>query len=524
MRTKDARTIVNLDMECYSAVIQALEEKHRQGPELGPDVARMVTDQILGLVRQAVLTTGAVFDDVFVKDTGDGAILDFPEPETADRFAEALHQISDQQHNQTARKEQQETEQRSFRVGISSDNVDRTPGNVLGPAVVHAARLQTAAKSGEILIDLHSWKHLPRKQQKAYGEVELVSVKDHDEPLKARRRQVVPPANWDWENSDRVGQLSASPPVVPPANCDREPTDRGEPLSAREESLLANVFDSLRSNPIVLLLAQDGQHDRAVLEGILERAALQRETLWVPLPATSKPETDRFFTSIGRHFRSGQIHASIDLEDELDDRLRQGESLFLLVSGFEKASEEGCQQLGAILHARGESHGSKFWAVLSGGEQLAALMYEDSHESMLGAAKRLDWPEADAEDVLAWQQRDYPERSLSRAEAEEVLKLCGGHRGLMREFLDRRARGEPESEAISAVLWPLFSYYESKDEAKRRLCDWLEEDDLGEVVPWIRGDLKRRLYWANALVARDGKLVWRCDAIRDVGRRVLGCQ
>ncbi len=278
MRTKDA-TIVCLDMANYSVVLDSWQKGHEQDA----DAARMLNDQIRGLVRQAVLTTGAVFGDVFVKGTGDGAILYFPGPEAADQFAEALHQFSDQQHNQTARKERQETQQRSFRVGISSGKIDRTPDDVAGFPVVKAARLEAAAKTGQILIDQQSWVHLSDKQQKAYGGVEVISGKDHDvRTIESRRRQVVPPATWDRESiglgppSENLSFGDRRSEVVPPATWDREYTGRGGPLSANEERLLTNVFDALRTNPIVLLLAQDGNADRAVLEGIQERARIQR--------------------------------------------------------------------------------------------------------------------------------------------------------------------------------------------------------------------------------------------------------
>ncbi len=398
---------------------------------MGAEAARMLNDQILGLVRQAVFTTGTVFADVFVKSTGDGAILDFPEPQEADRFAEALHQLSDQQHNQKARQARQEMKQRSFRVGIFSGKIDRTPDDVAGLPVVYAARLEAAAAPGQIVIDKQSWEHLREKQQNAYGELEVISGKDDALRTEVRRRQVVPPATWGQVDTD-----------------DREDSRPSGQLSANEERLLTDVFDTLRLNSIVLLLAQDGHADRAVLEQIQKRAGVQRQTLRVTLLASLEPEMGRFFASIARQCGfDEEVRDSIDWEDALDNRLRNGESLFLLIDGFERGSEAGRQQLGTILRALSEIHGRQFSAVLLGGEQLAALKYQPGYTSMLSSATRLDWPEPDAEDVLAWQQREYPEQNLSRAEAEDILKLCGGHPRLVRHLLDRRGRGEPEREA-----------------------------------------------------------------------------
>ncbi len=181
--SQDFKTVVYLDMARYSAISRSLEKLHG----LGAGATAKLNAQVHGFVRQAVADVGVVLDEVFVKDTGDGAILVFPEPAPADRFASAFHRRAAEHNRPTSH----ENERRLFRVGICSGELRRTAaGDVAGTVIGNAARLEAAAKTGEVLIDAESWEGLPEEQQRAYGPVELVQGKVHDPEFRVRRRRV----------------------------------------------------------------------------------------------------------------------------------------------------------------------------------------------------------------------------------------------------------------------------------------------------------------------------------------------
>ena len=178
----EIKTVVYLDMARYSAISRSLEELHG----LGVDVTEKLNAQIQGFVRQATADSDAHLSEVFVKSTGDGAILAFDEPSLADRFAEALQRRADE-HNQPTGHEDQ---QRVFRVGIYSGDLRYTAdGDVAGTVVGKAARLEGAARPGEILMDAESWKDLPEPLKLVYGPEEIVQGKPHDPEFRIRRRR-----------------------------------------------------------------------------------------------------------------------------------------------------------------------------------------------------------------------------------------------------------------------------------------------------------------------------------------------
>ncbi len=325
---------------------------------------------------------------------------------------------------------------------------------------------------------------------------------------------LIRPEGTTTRESDGRGRSAAEAPALPGGG----------------ERLVDEVFDVLARNPILLLLAQDGRAEREVLAEILERAAARHgaeSTFHLTPPGGPEATPEQYFARLARQCGiAGEVRGATDWEDALDRRLSGGERFFLLVSGFEKGSAEGRRQLGAVLRTLSDCHGPALAVVLSGGEQLAALKYQDGRTSVLNAAERLDWPEPTADDVRVWQRRDFPGLTFGRRDAGELLELCGGHPRLVRFCLDPRRRGAPGSERAALadydVVWQLFTPYQESAEAPQ-VCEWLWRDDLGREQRWIGDGLLRRLYWTGALANRAGRLVWRCNVVREVGRLVLGC-
>ncbi|HSS99615.1 MAG TPA: hypothetical protein VLK33_21415, partial [Terriglobales bacterium] len=80
-----------------------------------------------------------------------------------------------------------------------------------GMSISNAVRLESACKTGEVLIDSKAWSELPADIQNSYGAEEIVKGK-RDEQIRAHRRRVVAPAAWDAE--EPTGPLTRKGPLT----------------------------------------------------------------------------------------------------------------------------------------------------------------------------------------------------------------------------------------------------------------------------------------------------------------------
>jgi hypothetical protein len=303
-----------------------------------------------------------------------------------------------------------------------------------------------------------------------------------------------------------------------------------------EQRLVDAIFAALPRSGVVMLLAQADRARPGVIAAILERARAGHgtaATFDLMPPWSDETAPDRFFARLARHCGMDESVANAgDWEDALDRRLSRGEQLFILVRGFENGSETGRAKLGGILRSLSERYPGDLQVVLCGGERLAELKYARGNMSLLNCAEVVRWPELTAEDVLAWHRRDDPDGSLDADAAAEILEICGGHPRLVAFCLERHRRQpwtrSPNHDELQPlrqydVIWQLFTPHRENPAARDRIRAWLAEDDLGPDDPWPADSLLRRLYWSNVLTGRDGRLTWRCDLLREVGRRVLSC-
>jgi class 3 adenylate cyclase len=183
-------TIVYVDLARYSQISSRLEKDDR----LGPIATLLLKRQIRELVRRAVEAINCSFDEVFVEGTGDGAILLFRNAAQADRFGSVLHEISQAEHNRYA---EDDVDFRYFRIGVFTGDVIRSGREASGAAISFAARMESAAHTGEIVMDERTWCALPAEQRQHYEGEEVVRMKEHDPPTVAHRRKVIEPAPWD---------------------------------------------------------------------------------------------------------------------------------------------------------------------------------------------------------------------------------------------------------------------------------------------------------------------------------------
>jgi class 3 adenylate cyclase len=158
------KTIVNLDLRNYTDAARDLQAK------VGPAAVSLLNRQIQELVDAALNFIGTE-PRVLQETTGDGAILAFDLAADAHGFAVGVHRAAEQ-HNAAKRYDGQ----RWFRIGISTDMVHAT--DIVGTVRIDAIRLQTAAESGQILIDQTTFALLPAVLQMLYGPEETITVKN----------------------------------------------------------------------------------------------------------------------------------------------------------------------------------------------------------------------------------------------------------------------------------------------------------------------------------------------------------
>ncbi|MCP4662296.1 MAG: toll/interleukin-1 receptor domain-containing protein, partial [bacterium] len=149
------------------------------------------------------------------------------------------------------------------------------------------------------------------------------------------------------------------PPSLPPA------------AETSEQRFLDQIFDTLATHPILLLLAQADCDRHHVIADLAARAAAsygEADTLLVTPPWSRETELDQYFARLGRQCRfEEEIGSAADWDDALDLRLSRGERFFLLVTGFENGSEAGRGELAGTLRSLNERHGPALRVVLCGG-------------------------------------------------------------------------------------------------------------------------------------------------------------
>ncbi|SEH06042.1 Uncharacterised protein [Candidatus Venteria ishoeyi] len=135
-------------------------------------------------------------------------------------------------------------------------------------------------------------------------------------------------------------------------------------------------------------------------------------------------------------------------------------------------------------------------------------------------------PSVCLEDLRSFYLARYQNLPLSDAQRCDVLDFCGQHPRLVEACLRALQRGQSDWQtAVMTGNLPaqLFARFRDADE-RAALCDYLSRDDLGRYETWPQEPLLRRLYWQNLLIGNaQGRLCWRSQRIRDIGRGLLGC-
>lgn len=301
-------------------------------------------------------------------------------------------------------------------------------------------------------------------------------------------------------------------------------------LAQKQRSFVDDIFAYVDGGMPVMVLAQEGFNTQHYAQALKEKAEArygENNVLHLFLPASLKASSDQYFARLGKQCGVADgITSSWEWAEALEQRLLDGDELFLLVTGFENGAEEARRDLAGELRGLIEAHPLEFRLVMIGGERLAAMKYEHGAMSFLNKLEEVPLPSVCIEDLRAVYLARQGQLLVSDALLAEVLAFSGQHPRLVEACLRALERGQDDWQAVVAASHlpgQLFARFQDrKDQAS--LCSYLQQAELGRYSTWPQDTLIRRLYWQNLLVGNaKGRLVWRCEFVRDTGRVFLGC-
>ncbi|MCX6578718.1 MAG: toll/interleukin-1 receptor domain-containing protein [Candidatus Aminicenantes bacterium] len=320
-------------------------------------------------------------------------------------------------------------------------------------------------------------------------------------------------------------ELEIPEPAPPP------PPERG----TGERAFIKDVFEQFHQRRAILLLVQEDRW-QAGIDAELQAFSVDRfgetNVRRIVPPFGAHENLENYFSLIADQsgFDKG-IRSAGQLRAAIEHTLANGETLFLLLSGFENNCEQGRLELAGVLRGLNEKYPQTFKVLICGGEKLAD-MYYSGILSYLNHAGIMEWPDFTTEDVgrLAGHKKDPV--SIDAAAAQKLLQLSGGHPLILDMGIDLYGRNKDftvedlEAEAMqSPQAWQLFTPFMRVDANMRQeLCELLSREDVAPAQPYIFDPLLKRLYWKNLLrrSVNRNRLYWRCDILRKVGLRILG--
>ncbi|MDD5391643.1 MAG: TIR domain-containing protein [Thiothrix sp.] len=301
-------------------------------------------------------------------------------------------------------------------------------------------------------------------------------------------------------------------------------------LAQKQRSFVDDIFTYVDGGMPVMVLAQEGFNTQHYAQALKEKAEArygENNVLHLFPPASLKASSDQYFARLGKQcgFESN-ITSSWEWAEALEQRLLDGDELFLLVTGFENGAEDARRDLAGELRGLIEAHPLEFRLVMIGGERLAAMKYEQGAMSFLNKLEEVPLPSVCMEDVRALYLARQGELPVSDAVLAEVLAFSGQHPRLVEACLRALERGQDDWQAAvmaSSLPTQLFARFREAAE-QGAMCANLQREELGWYSTWPQDALIRRLYWQNLLRGNDkGRLVWRCTLITRIGKELLGC-
>ena len=192
------------------------------------------------------------------------------------------------------------------------------------------------------------------------------------------------------------------------------------------------------------------------------------------------------------------------LEYKLDKKLRESrEKHLLIIKNFEEIDGDIKNRFTKLLRSLIEDN-KNFNLIIFGGKRLAKLAYENGDMSLFSNA------------MVSFYEQEYRVSSI-------IEKITGSHPKLNNLCIDMNQEGDIDfykKELInSATLQMIFNGYKDID----KLCRYFDIKDFGIYNVWNNNELIRDLFWENLLKESKGRLIWRSEFIRQIGKE-LKCE
>ena len=342
--------------------------------------------------------------------------------------------------------------------------------------------------------------------------------------------------NWDIEQAFYLAKtavrqehyLDANIPILYKRGqlIEQEPPSSAATLAPKYRNFVDSLFRNyIEKNSSVMLLAQEGFQTRHYAQALrheaIRRCLSNERVLSFSLPTYENLSEAEYFTELGSACGlENTVNSFMTWRKSLRSLLNQKTKLLLIITRFEKGNDKHRTTLAKEFRSLLEDFPYHFQLVLIGGERLAALKYENGEHSLLNILCDESIPELCIDDIRLL----YPHtQALADNVLQDILQFTGQHPVLVDRCL-REAMQEIASWKkllqTRVICTQLFSRFRHNSQ----LCAYLKQEQLGRCYDiWPDDELLRALYWQNLLMPKGGRLVWRCEWLREMGKELLGC-
>lgn len=290
--------------------------------------------------------------------------------------------------------------------------------------------------------------------------------------------------------------------------------------------------------PILLLLCQAHWGQPPFRNELLQRARDiygEEQVLHIQPPFSLSNSSESYFAAIGRQCGFKDINSDYEFEAALEQKLLDTNKLFLLVSRFEQGVPELRESLAGILRSLSEMHEGKLRLLLCGGEALADLKYKSGSLSLLNIAQVCFWPDITTSDLTVFASKNWPNYVFATPILQKLLQITGGHPILLLEsiqwFINSKNIDRLDEQQLSLSLenseqlWQIFLSLVEIKQDRVRMIELLNKEALAQAQPYISDPFLRKLFWSNLIAVKgagvNAKFYWRCEIIREIGRKIL---
>jgi hypothetical protein len=303
-------------------------------------------------------------------------------------------------------------------------------------------------------------------------------------------------------------------------------------LLQSDQTFLDQVLDKLDTSPPLMLLAQEHRLLPNVMETIyqqlLYRVGEEYTCQLIPTGQEQATEEEYFLNLAKQLGWQRPCKTAFDWENLLMGKLPQDHhSLYLFLNRLEKGNLERAKELAIAL--RNLVLKGKLKVLLLGSGKLEELKFQADTSSLLNIALIERWPELTSEDVQRLYEQQFPQHPpLTAKDRQDILEASGGHPELLKCCLTYRVKTPagtvpdyPGLLSQETVLVSAFTKFTHQPTHLQQLGEWLNQTEVGPALPHIFDPLLREVYWLNLLKAQEGRLVWRCEAVRRAGLQML---